>query len=137
MILRTRYSSLNQCSTVNERQRKNKMNRNTYNISSLKRVVRKFLEVSHYSHAKQQQRNVHKKCAAHAKLFFFFANETYWFLWAVFVAVAAQHYMVSYSYILMRASLLALAQSLYYFIYLKRLIWSRLIWTFKKTLKTH
>ena len=70
VIPRTRFSFLNRCSTVNERQRKNKMNRNTNNISSVKQVVRKFLEVSRYSHAKQQQRNVHIKCAA-------LANETY------------------------------------------------------------
>ena len=44
----------------NERQRK-KVNRNTYNISSIKRVTRKFLEVSRCSRAKQRQRNVQKK----------------------------------------------------------------------------
>ena len=43
-----------------------KVNRNTYNISSIKRVTRKFLEVSHCSRAKQRQRNVQKQ---HAKLF--------------------------------------------------------------------
>ena len=47
-----------------------KVNRNTYNISSIKRVTRKFLEVLHYSLAKQRQRNVQKKCAVRAKLFF-------------------------------------------------------------------
>ena len=47
-----------------------KVNRNTYNISSIKRVTRKFLEVSRCSRAKQRQRNVQKKCAAHAKFFF-------------------------------------------------------------------
>ena len=31
------------------------MNKNTYNISSIKRVTRKFLEVSCCSHAKQWQ----------------------------------------------------------------------------------
>ena len=39
-------------------------------ISSIKRVTRKFLEVSRRSRAKQRQRNVQKKCAAHAKLLF-------------------------------------------------------------------
>ena len=34
------------------------------------RVSRKFLEVSRCSHAKQLQRNVQKKCAARAELFF-------------------------------------------------------------------
>ena len=38
-----------------------KVNRNAYNISSMKRVTRKFLEVSRCSRAKQQQRNVQKK----------------------------------------------------------------------------
>ena len=41
----------------NERQRK-KENKNTYDISSIKRVTRKLLEVSHCSRTKQQQRNV-------------------------------------------------------------------------------
>ena len=47
-----------------------KVNKNTYDVSSIKRVTRKFLEVSRCSRAKQQQRNVQKKCAARAKLFF-------------------------------------------------------------------
>ena len=46
-----------------------KVNRNTYGISSLKRVTKKFLEVSRRSCAKQRQRNVQKKCAARAKFF--------------------------------------------------------------------
>ena len=53
----------------NERQWK-KVNKNTYDIFSLKRVTRKFLEVSRCSRAKQRQRNVQKKCAARAKLLF-------------------------------------------------------------------
>ena len=45
----------------NERQWKKEMvNLNTYNISSIKRVTRKFLEVSRCSRAKQRQRNVQK-----------------------------------------------------------------------------
>ena len=47
-----------------------KVNENTYDIFSIKRVTMKFLEVSRYSRAKQRQRNVQKKCAARAKLFF-------------------------------------------------------------------
>ena len=43
-----------------------KVTENTYDISSMK----KFLEVSRYSSAKQRQRNVRKKCAARAKLLF-------------------------------------------------------------------
>ena len=37
---------------------------------SLKRVIRKCLEVSRRSRAKQRQSNVQKKCAARAKLLF-------------------------------------------------------------------
>ena len=43
----------------NEQQRK-KVNKNTYDISSIKGETRKFLEVSRYSRAKQPQRNVQK-----------------------------------------------------------------------------
>ena len=46
---------------------KNKVNK-TYDISSIKRATRKFLEVSRCSRAKQRQRNVEKKCAAREKL---------------------------------------------------------------------
>ena len=42
----------------------------TYDISSSKRVSRKFLEVSRCGRTKQRQRNVQKKCAARAKLLF-------------------------------------------------------------------
>ena len=44
------------------------MNGNTYDISSIKRVPKKFLEVLRCSCAKQWQRIVQKKCAARAKL---------------------------------------------------------------------
>ena len=40
----------------------------------IKRLTRKFLEVFRCSRREQRQRNVIKKCAARAKLFFFFAN---------------------------------------------------------------
>ena len=40
--------------------KKKKVNRNTYHISSIKRLTRKFLEVSRSSRAKQRQRNVQK-----------------------------------------------------------------------------
>ena len=46
------------------------VNENTYNISSIKRVTKKFLEVSRCSRGKQRQRNVQKKCAAREKLLF-------------------------------------------------------------------
>ena len=45
-----------------------KGNKNTYDISSIKRVTRKFLGVLRCSRAKQRQRNIQKKCAARAKL---------------------------------------------------------------------
>ena len=51
------------------------MNKNTYNISSIKRVTRKFLEVSCCSHAKQWQRNI-EKSVLHVKSCFF-AYQTY------------------------------------------------------------
>ena len=54
----------------NERVKKREYRKNRYDISSIKRVTRKFLEVSRCSRAKQRQRNVQKKCAARAKLLF-------------------------------------------------------------------
>ena len=47
-----------------------RVNKNTSDIPFIKRVTRKFLEVSCNSRAKQRQRNVQKKCAARAKLLF-------------------------------------------------------------------
>ena len=47
-----------------------KVNENTCDNSSIKRVTKKFLEVSHSSRAKQRQRNVQKMCAVRAKLLF-------------------------------------------------------------------
>ena len=47
-----------------------KVNENTYDISSIKRVTMKFLEVSRYSRAKQQERNV-QKSVLHAQSCFF------------------------------------------------------------------
>ena len=55
---------------VKMRGRGKKVNRTTYNISSIKRVTRKFLEVSRCSRAKHRQRNVQKKGSARAKLVF-------------------------------------------------------------------
>ena len=43
-------------------------NNNTYDISSIKRVNRKFLEVSRCRRAKRRQNNVQKECVASAKL---------------------------------------------------------------------
>ena len=47
-----------------------KVNEKTYDISPIKRVTKKFQQVSRCSRAKQLQRNVQKKCAARAKLLF-------------------------------------------------------------------
>ena len=47
-----------------------KVNNSRYDISSIKRVTRKFLEVLRCGRAKQRRRNVQKKCAARAKFFF-------------------------------------------------------------------
>ena len=48
-----------------------KKNNKTYDISSVKRVTRKFLGVSRCSRAKQRQRIVQKKYPACAKLLFY------------------------------------------------------------------
>ena len=48
-----------------------RVNKNTSDIPSIKRVTRKFLEVSRDSRAKLRQRNEEKKCAARAKLLFY------------------------------------------------------------------
>ena len=50
--------------------REKRVNKNTSDIPSMKRVTRKFLDVLRNSRAKQRQRNVQKKCAARAKLLF-------------------------------------------------------------------
>ena len=47
-----------------------KGNKNMYDISSINRVTRKFLNFSRCSRAKQWERNVQKKCATRAKVFY-------------------------------------------------------------------
>ena len=47
-----------------------KVNKKTCDISSIKLVAKKILQVSRCGRAKQRQRNVQKKCAARAKLLF-------------------------------------------------------------------
>ena len=59
--------------------REKKVNRNTYNISSIKRVTGKFLKVSRCIRSKQRQRNVlkkgrKKKVCCTCRVFFFLAN---------------------------------------------------------------
>ena len=53
-----------------------KVNRNTYDFSSIKRVTRKFLDVSRCSRAKQRQRKVQKSVLNEQSCccWFFFAN---------------------------------------------------------------
>ena len=64
-----RNTSRHQC-TVKMSGSEKKVNKKTYDISSIKRLTKKFLEVSRCSRAKQRQRNLQKKCAARAKLLF-------------------------------------------------------------------
>ena len=47
-----------------------KVDKNTYNISSIKRVARKFLEVSRCSRAKQQAKKYTKKVCCTCKVAF-------------------------------------------------------------------
>ena len=47
-----------------------KVDKKTYDISSIKRVTKRFLEVSCFSCVKQRQRNLQKECAARAQLLF-------------------------------------------------------------------
>ena len=61
--------------------REKKVNGNTYNISSIRRVTGKFLKVSRCIRSKQRQRNVLKKCAARAKYSFFCLIRPTDFLW--------------------------------------------------------
>ena len=64
-----RNASSHQCKAKMSGSEK-KVNKKTYNISFLKRVTKKCLEVSRCSRAEQQQKNVQKKCASCAKLLF-------------------------------------------------------------------
>ena len=64
-----RNTSRHQC-TVKMSGSEKKVNKKKYDISSIKRLTKKFLEVSRCSRAEQRQRNAQKKCAARAKLLF-------------------------------------------------------------------
>ena len=59
---------------------KNKVNNKTYDFSSVKRVTKKFPEVSRCSRAKQRQRNVQKKWPARAKWLFLLIRPVVLFL---------------------------------------------------------
>ena len=62
-----RNASRHQCKVKMSGSEK-KVNENTYDISSVKRVTKKFLEVSRRSRAKQRQRNAHKKVCCTCKV---------------------------------------------------------------------
>ena len=58
-------------------EKKKKVNENTYDISSQKRVTKTFLEVSRCSRAKQRpKKKCTKKCATRAKLLFLLIRPT-------------------------------------------------------------
>ena len=90
---------------------------NTYDISSIKRIIKKLLKVSRCSRAKQRQRSVQEECAARAKLLFLLIRP-------VVVCPILRRCLRSLTLhdlifcltklqILSRASLLALAKSIY------------------------
>ena len=56
-----------------QQEKKKKLNENTYDISSIKRATKKFLEVSRCRRAKQWKRNV-QKSVLHVQCCFFFAK---------------------------------------------------------------
>ena len=64
-----RNASVRQCKMKMSGSEK-KVNENTFDISSKKRVTKKFLEVSHCNRAKQWQRNVQKKLCSSCKVAF-------------------------------------------------------------------
>ena len=70
-----RNASGHQCKVNMSGSEEKKWARKRTTVFSMKRVIKKFLEVSRCSHARQRQRNVQKQCAARAK--FFFAYYTY------------------------------------------------------------
>ena len=65
-----------------------RVNKNTFDISSIKRVTTKFLEVSCCSRAKQRQRNVQKKVCCTCKVAFLLIRP-YCCFFTVLVAFAA------------------------------------------------
>ena len=73
-----------------------KVNENTYDISSIKHVTNKFLEVSRCSCAKQQQTNVQKKCCM-CKVALLLIRPIFGFQLSLALhAFAAKHYMILY-----------------------------------------
>ena len=97
-------------------------NRNKYNISSTNRVTRKFLKVPRCSRTKQRQRNIQKKVCCTYKCVFLLIRPTdslegcFRFRRRL---LALLDFIVCLSklYILTRASLLVLAESIYYILF--------------------
>ena len=96
------------------RSEKKKKNKNTYDISFIKRVTRTFLELSRCSRAKQGQRNVQKKRDARSKLLFCSLDLLLFFHWSRCLRHLALHDFIFCWSKLSRASLLALAKSIYF-----------------------
>ena len=87
-----------------------KVNKNTNDISSIKRVTRKPLEVSRCSCAKQRQRNVQRK-------FFFVSRPIFVFSPSSLpspLSITQFYILFGQTINIIRASLLALAKSIYY-----------------------
>ena len=87
----------------------------TYNISPIKCVTRKFYVVVVQNNSKKCT----KKCAASAKLFFFLIRPIIFFLLFLFlslfsITILVFVWVLNYKSILTRASLLALAKSIFY-----------------------
>ena len=72
-----------------------KVNNNRYDISSTKRVTRKFLEISRCGRSKQRQSMNVQKSVLHVQSCFF-AKQTYCCFFTILVAFAAQHNMILY-----------------------------------------
>ena len=91
-----------------------KRNKNTYDISFIKRVTGTFLELSRCIRAKQGQRNVQKKRDARSKLLFCSLDLLVFFHRSRCVRRLALHDFIFCLSRLSRASLLALAKSIYF-----------------------
>ena len=91
-----------------------KRNKNTYDISFIKRVTRTFLELSRCSRAKPGQRNVQKKRDARSKLLFCSLALLLSFQRSRYLRRLALHDFIFCLSKLSRASLLALAKSIYF-----------------------
>ena len=93
-----------------------------YDISSIKRATKTFLEVSRYSRTKQRQRNVQKIVCYTCKVAFLVIRPIVVFHLSPALpsplSITRFHILFEQTIILSRASLLALAISVYYYIYI-------------------